>query len=85
MEKWTVYEKIVPGLVAEVFGEFHLNGSATGDNSVVLQGATDDHDGVVQRALRLLHELLRSSADDKGTRLALWHAGEEVKAFPSDL
>lgn len=57
----------------------------TCNDSVVLHGPSDDHDGVVQRPLRLLHELLGSTADDDRASLGLRAAGEEVEAVAADL
>lgn len=37
-----------------------------------------DHDGVMQRAVRLLHELLGTASQDDGARLGLRAALEEV-------
>ena len=43
-----------------------------------LDGTSHDHDGVVQGALCLLHELLRPAAQQDGARLGLGAALEEV-------
>lgn len=43
-----------------------------------LDGAAHDHDGVVQRALGLLHELLGPTPQDDGARLGLRAALKEV-------
>lgn len=50
------------------------NSSKTTD----LDGPADDHDGVVQGALRLLRELLGSTSEDDGARLGLRAALEKV-------
>ena len=42
----------------------HLNGSATSDDSGVLDGSSDNHKGVVERTLRLINELLGTSTED---------------------
>ncbi len=39
----------------------------------------------MQRALRLLHELLGTSSNEKRARLALRHPGEEVVAVSANL
>lgn len=43
-----------------------------------LDGSADDHDGVVQRSLRLLGELLGSAPQDDGARLRLGAAFKQV-------
>ena len=73
------------GVVAQILAQLHLDGAAAGDDGVVLDGATHDHDGVVEGALGLLHELLGAAAEDEGARLGLGHAGEEVEALSTDL
>ena len=65
--------------------EFHLDSSTTSDNGVVLNRPADDHDGVVERPLRLLHELLGPAAQHDRARLALGHPGEQVEPLPADL
>ena len=76
---------LLPGHITKIFGQFHFDGTTTGDDSIVLDGPTNDHDSVVQRSLRLFHELLGSSTKDQGAGLTLGHAGEEVETFTSDL
>lgn len=44
----------------------------------------DDHDGIVERSLRLRDELLRSSSQEDGARLRLAAALEEVVAANSE-
>lgn len=46
--------------------------------STYLDGPAHDHDGIVQRAFRLLHELLSPAPQDDGTCLGLGAALEEV-------
>ena len=59
------------GEVSEMFGDFHFDGASTGDDRVVLHRPSDDHDGVVQRSLSFLHELLCATAKDEGAGLSL--------------
>ena len=56
----------------------NLNGAAAGDHRVVLHGAAHNHDGVVDRPLRLLDELLGAATEDDGACLGLGAAREEV-------
>merc|ERR1719392_622315 len=51
-------------VVAQVLRKFHVNGSTSRDNRVVLHCTPDDHDGVVQGPLGLLHELLGTATKD---------------------
>lgn len=50
--------------------------------STDLDGSAYDHDGVMQRSLRLLCELLCPAPQDDGARLCLWTALKEV--IPTD-
>lgn len=97
-----------PGIVAQVLGQLHLDGSSTRHNRVILaifetvkvgkkmdrlqaddfitlkkktpnlDGSAYDHDGIVQRSLRLLCELFCPSPQDDGARLCLRAALKEV-------
>ena len=63
----------------------HLDGTAASHDRVVLRGAANDHDGIVNGSLGLLDELLRSTAQDDCARLRLRTAGEEVVPIGADL
>ena len=52
----------------------------TCDDRVVFDGAPNDHDGVVERSLRLLHELFGSATQHYGRRLGLLTASEQVES-----
>ena len=52
----------------------------TSDNSVVLDGTSDDHDSVVERALSFFHELLGTTTDEDCARLGLGTSSEEVES-----
>eukprot|EP00047_Mylnosiga_fluctuans_P001742 m.221713 g.221713 ORF g.221713 m.221713 type:complete len:557 (-) comp10637_c0_seq1:26-1696(-) len=73
------------GIRPQELAELHLNGTATSNNGVVLDRATHNHDGIVQRALRLLDELLGTAAHDDRARLGLGAAREEVVPLGADL
>mmetsp|Transcript_42853 Transcript_42853/g.100760 ORF Transcript_42853/g.100760 Transcript_42853/m.100760 type:complete len:285 (-) Transcript_42853:651-1505(-) len=70
---------------AQELGQLHLDRSPARHNLGVLDGAADDHDGVVDRALRLRDELLRSSTQHNRRGLALRTLGEDVEALVPDL
>ena len=57
----------------------NVEASLTGDNRVVLDGASHNHDGVVQRTFGLLDELFRSTSHDDGARTRLGTTGEQVE------
>lgn len=47
-----------------------------------LDGPSDNHDGIVQGPLCLLHELLSTTTEDDGTSLSLGAASEEIVPIP---
>merc|ERR1719220_1702516 len=51
----------------------------------MLAGSAHDHDGVVQRPLSFVHELLGAASDDDGAGFGFGAAGEEVEALTADL
>jgi len=58
-------------VVTQQLGQLHFDGTTSGYNRVVLDGAAHNHDGVVERALRLLQELLGTTTQDQGARLGI--------------
>ena len=58
--------------------QLHLNCSAPRHDSIILDGSPHNHDGIMQGALCLLNELLRSPSQYHGAGLSTWTAGEEV-------
>ena len=68
-----------------MLGDLHLDGSTSGDDGVVLHSPPHDHDGVVKRPLGLLHELLGTSPQDDGARLALGDSAKDVEPLSTDL
>ena len=50
-------------------------------NRVVLNSSSHNHNGIVQRSLCLLNELLSTTAQYKRTRLGLWTPSEYVVSF----
>lgn len=53
--------------------------------STDLDGSAYDHDGIMQRSLRLLCELFRPAPQDDGARLCLRAAFEEVIPADTDM
>lgn len=76
---------VLVGELVQVGGDLHLAGAAAADDQVVLDGALDDHDGVVQGALDFGDELLGAAAQDQGAGLGLGAVLEEVEALAADL
>ena len=72
-------------VLAQEARRLHLDGAAARHDRVVLDRAAHDHDGVVERALGLLDELLGAAAQYERARLGLRAAGEDVVAFAADL
>merc|ERR1719312_50004 len=72
-------------VIPEVFAELHVYGSASSDHRVILHCPPDNHDGIMQGPLGLLHELLGTSPQDYCTRLGFWAALEKVESFSSNL
>lgn len=58
-------------VLLEAPGEFHLSCAPARDDGVGLEAASDDHDGIVERAFSLLDELLGAAAEDDGCRFGL--------------
>ena len=65
--------------VAQVLRKFHFDGSATGNDSIVLHRSSNDHDGIVQGSFRLFHKLFRTTANNERARLGLRASSENVK------
>merc|ERR1712158_298382 len=61
------------------------NSSTSGDNRVVLHCTPDDHDGVMEGSLGLLHELLSAPAEDDCAGLRLGTATEQVEPLATNL
>jgi len=55
------------------------NKALTRDDSVVLDGAPHDHDGVMERPLCLFEELFSSTSQNDGTRFGVFTTLENVK------
>lgn len=62
-------------VVLQSLRQLHLRRAAAGHNGVGLEAAPHDHDGVVQRPLRLLDELLSASSQDDGGGFGLGKKG----------
>lgn len=73
------------GELVEVGGDFHLGGTAAGDDGLVAQGALDDHDCVVEGAFDFGDELFGAAAEDQGAGFCFRAVGEDVEAVGSDL
>lgn len=73
------------GVCVQVFRDFHFAGTTTGDNVLVLDGALDDHDGIVQGALDLGDELVGTTTEDESAGLCCRAALEEVETLATDL
>mmetsp|Transcript_46084 Transcript_46084/g.117009 ORF Transcript_46084/g.117009 Transcript_46084/m.117009 type:complete len:295 (-) Transcript_46084:932-1816(-) len=72
-------------VLAQKSAKLHLDGAAAAYDLRVAHGAAYDHDGVVQRALGLVDELLRATSDEDGGGLGLGAAREKVDALGADL
>ncbi len=70
---------------AENLAEFHFDGTTTSNDGAGLESALDDADGVVERAVSFIDELLSTTAEDDGGCLGLRAASEEVVTFTTDL
>merc|ERR1719500_2537964 len=53
--------------------------------AIVLHCTPDDHDGVVEGSLRLLHELLSAAAEDDCAGLRLGTTAEQVEPLATNL
>lgn len=73
------------GEPVEVGGNLHFCGTTTANNSLVADGALDNHEGVVERALNLGDELLSTTSEDKSAGLGGGAALKEVEALATDL
>lgn len=51
----------------------------TSNDSVIFGGTSDNHDGVVERALSFLHKLFGTTTNDDRARFCLGTPGEEVE------
>lgn len=72
-------------IVAQVLGDLHLDGTAAGHDRVVLERTAHDHDGVVERTLGLLDELLGTAAQNERARFSLRTTREDVVPLAADL
>ena len=72
-------------MVAEVAGEFHVDGAAAGDDGGVLDRSADNLDRVVERPGSLLDELLGASSQHQRARLAPGAPAEEVEPLVANL
>ena len=72
-------------VVAEVAGEFHVDGAAAGDDGGVLDRSADNLDRVVERPGSLLDELLGASSQHQRARLAPGAPAEEVEPLVANL
>ena len=52
----------------------------TSNNSIVLLGSTDNHDGIMKRSFSFFHKLFSSTTNDNGASFSLGAAFEEVES-----
>ncbi len=71
---WQTHQK----QTTQIESSLHNLSVLTRDDGVVLDGASHDHDGVVQGALRLLDELFGAASQYHRARLRLRAASEEI-------
>mmetsp|Transcript_1370 Transcript_1370/g.4189 ORF Transcript_1370/g.4189 Transcript_1370/m.4189 type:complete len:606 (+) Transcript_1370:131-1948(+) len=71
--------------LAQRLRDLHLDGAAAADDAHVHGAALDDHERVVDGAVRLLDVLLGAAAQHDGRRLGAGAAGEDVEALAADL
>ena len=65
-------------VLSKVLRDLHLDGTTAGDDGVIAQRSSDDHDGVVERSFRLFDELLSTTAKNDCARPGLGATGEDV-------
>jgi hypothetical protein len=53
----------------------------TSNNSVVLLGSTDNHDGIVKGSLSFFHKLFSSTTNDDGASFGLRATFEKVEPY----
>ena len=68
------------GCIAQMFAQLHFDGAAAGNNRVVLLCAPNNHNRVVQRALRLGDKLLSAAAQNERARARRGAALEHIEA-----
>jgi len=68
-----------------VAGQFHLDGTSSGNNGSSLDSSDDNHEGIVEGSLGLLNVLGSSSSKDDSYGFGSGAAGEHVVAFVTDL
>jgi hypothetical protein len=87
--EWAVRRSVAiclrPTVKLVVPADLHINSATSGHHGGVLDGSAHDHDGVMQRALCFINELLRASTQHHGSGLGLWAALEEVEALSTNL
>merc|ERR1719348_1893624 len=74
-----------PAVVPQVLAQLHVYGATSSHHAVVLHSPPHDHDGVMEAALSLLHELLRPATKDDGARAGLGASVEEVEPLTTYL
>mmetsp|Transcript_125401 Transcript_125401/g.217406 ORF Transcript_125401/g.217406 Transcript_125401/m.217406 type:complete len:232 (-) Transcript_125401:633-1328(-) len=72
-------------MVPQVLTQLHLNGTAPRHHGLLAHALPDDHDGVMQGPLRLLHELVCTTPKHNGHGLALNTLSEQVEPLPAHL
>lgn len=72
-------------VVTEETGKLHLDGTATGNDGVGLDGSKHNHDGVVEGTGGLLDVLGSSTSDHNSHSLCLVALSEHVVAFTTEL
>lgn len=51
--------------------KINKNKKLTGNNGIITNGTSDNHDGIVQRTFRLFQELFRAAAQNQRTRCGI--------------
>lgn len=72
-------------LLLQVAGQFHLDGTSSGNNGSGLDSSDDNHESIVEGSLGLLNVLGSSSSKDDSYGFGSGAAGEHVVAFVTEL
>lgn len=72
-------------VIAQVFANFHLDGTTTSNDGVGLSGSADDHDSVVQRTVSFLNKHLTSSTKNDGCGMSFLASSEQVVTVSTNL
>merc|ERR1719232_62783 len=73
------------GVCSKLFTKFHFDSTTTGNDRVVLQCPSDNHDSIVEGSLSLVDELFCSTSQYEGTSFGLGAPREQVVPVVSDL